>query len=708
MSALAAPASPEAPPPTPEPAYRTVVVEGTDPAQAQRDVDAKSPGFATAIDLEDERGARPSDSLPEALGRVAGVTVRSVGGLGQFSAVSLRGSTPQQVAIFLDGVPVGDSVGGLVDVGAIPLDALGRAEVYRGHVPVQFGGAAMGGAIDLVSGRAPRTPQLDAWAGFGSFLARQAGVSGGGPLGRKVRAGATVGYAGTRGDFPYFDDNGTPQTPDDDGTAIRSNNHYDRVLAQAHVEARPGPVRVRVQQWAAWKRQGIPGTANVQSERTSLDTLTLRTSGNVRHDRWGRPGSRVEWVASVGAQRRLFSDPDNEVGVFADDELTWAVDGYLSPRLRLPVWKNGFIALVADQRSEWVRVEEREGDVGSVDGDATRTRFRYGAGVELQQFAFQDRLSVVPIFRVDALDSRFAVDDGAGEFADEGRDSLDVGLAPRIGSRLRVGWGVQLRASGGRYFRPPTLLEMFGDRGYIVGNEGLVSERGWSVDGGVVAEPPLGNKVALRAHVACFGSWSEDLIQWVQAGTVSRAVNVAGAQTRGLESSLLLDLYAHTFRVQANYTFLDTENLTDEASQQGQPLPGRPRHELFARADAGYEWGRDGKVPWEPRVLYTVEHIAGTYLDPSGRRQVPARTIHGAGVELHLARRVHLAVEVRNLLDLRVTTWNPPIQGVGPLPVPVSDFIGFPLPGRSVWATARVDLSFARRDRPSSTDENNS
>jgi iron complex outermembrane receptor protein len=104
-------------------------------------------------------------------------------------------------------------------------------------------------------------------------------------------------------------------------------------------------------------------------------------------------------------------------------------------------------------------------------------------------------------------------------------------------------------------------------------------------------------------------------------------------------------------------------------------------------------------VEVEPRLLYTVEFIAANYLDPSGRFEVPQRALQGLGAELHLGRRVHFALEVRNLLDVRTGTVVVPLAQPTPIVVPISDFLGYPLPGRSLFALLRVDTSLPRRPR---------
>lgn len=704
-SALVRPAVPPAllaPPPAEErerAPWRTVVTTDDDaadaPEAAQRELDAKSPGFATAVDLEHEPGARPADALPEVIARTPGATVRSIGGLGQFGAVSLRGSSPQQVAVFLDGVPLGSSVAGLVDLGSLPLDGLARVEVYRGHVPVAFGSAAIGGAIDLVGAPAWRRPATVIHGGFGSFGARESRLSLRGPLpgrgGRQGRtAGAlTLGYAGATGDFPFADDGGTPDLAGDDASVRRVGNDYDRVALHGRLDHRRGPWRVAVQELVQWKDQGVPGPAAAQAERVRLTTITARTVASVRRHHVGGPGGRLEWLAGVGLTQQRYLDPSGEVGLAIDDQRLRGLDLYLSPRLRLPLWRDAWLGLVADQRTELVGVDERAPTVGS-SGDARRTRLAFGAGVQLEQFLLRDRWLLVPVLRVDGLRSRFAVPPGAGEQDDQGADAVALGFAPRLGTRVRLLPGVELRASGGRYFRPPTLAELFGDRGYLVGNEGLRPERGQAIDGGLMLDRSV-RGTTVYAQVAGFATWAADLVTWVSAGSVARPINVPGARMRGLETALAVVPAPRWLTLHANYTWLDTRSDSDDPAQRGKPLPGRPRHELFARATAGRAVRAFG-VRVEPRVLYTVEVVAGTALDTAGRLRLPARALQGAGIELHLDDRVHLVVEVRNMLDVRTATVVLPVAGARPHSVAIADFIGYPLPGRSVWGSLRVEL----------------
>jgi len=680
--------------------YRTVVQHGRGDGQDdQRQVDAATPGFATAIDLRRD-GARPADALPEVLGRSAGATVRSLGGLGQFSALSLRGSTAQQVGVFLDGVPVGGS-GGVVNLGDLPIDTLAHATVHRGLVPVVYGGAAIGGALDLGSDLrcVQDRRRLSATLGVGSFAAREARASASLPLAPRRRGPCLdlrVGYGGSAGDFPFYNVGDTLQDRRDDATVRRQNNHYDRVLTQIAVHGRSGPWRYSAQELLLAKRQGIPGQATgQQAQATNLETIVARTVARVRRDLEATRDGHIELLGGFAVDRSRWRDPLGEVGLGVDDQVTRNLDLYLSPRVHVGLWRGATLTTIADARQEWTRVDQRA--LAPPRGDARRQRIGLGLGIQLDQRLLGGRLHLQPIVRLDLVTSRFAVAAGTGEQDDRGTNHLDIGLSPRLGARLEVLPGVSLRLTGGRYFRPPTLVELFGDRGYIVGNEALRPERGTSLDGGVVVDTG-GARTSLYAHAAGFVAWSDRLIQWQQSGPTLRPVNLEGARVSGLETSAALRLLGGDLRFSANYTLLAPVNLGDDPSQRGQPLPGRPRHELYAQASIGHAYQARGAV-LAPRLFYTVEHAARTFLDSSGRYEVPRRTLHGVGIELRVADRIHIAAELRNLFNLRTTTWHPPIAGAPAITVPVSDFFFYPLPGISLWTSLRIDLDLPVRRR---------
>ena len=104
------------------------------------------------------RRRRSVETLSDALADTVGVQVRRFGGLGDFSTVSVRGFSPRQVQVYLDGVPLARADNETVDLSDLPLDAVEHVEVYRGATPLRFAQSGPGGVVNVVT----RQPGSDA------------------------------------------------------------------------------------------------------------------------------------------------------------------------------------------------------------------------------------------------------------------------------------------------------------------------------------------------------------------------------------------------------------------------------------------------------------------------------------------------------------------------------------------------------------------
>src|SRR6185369_14340733 len=180
--------------------------------------------FGTVVDTT----SAPSrvETLSEALAETVGVQVRRFGGLGDFSTVSIRGSSAGQVQVYLDGVPLGRADNETVNLADLPLDAVERVEVYRGTTPLAFAQAGAGGIVNVVTRRPGDVPLTGASASYGSFDTRKVDVT------RSARVGpweylGFAHYLGSAGDFTFRNDLGTTANPADDRTERRQNNAFD-------------------------------------------------------------------------------------------------------------------------------------------------------------------------------------------------------------------------------------------------------------------------------------------------------------------------------------------------------------------------------------------------------------------------------------------------------------------------------------------------
>ncbi|HEV8339118.1 MAG TPA: TonB-dependent receptor [bacterium] len=167
-----------------------VVVPGRRPQQLPA-----TPAYVTVIPA-DELRRMGFLTLGEALRFLAEVSVRVAGaGPGGLSQPSIRGSSPQQVLVLIDGIPLNSTAQFGVNLSTITLEDVERVEVLRGPYSAIYGNA-LGGVIQVATRTDPR-PQ--AAAGTGSHGAAQASLR----LGGRWRGGVfSLGaqYLGSSGD----------------------------------------------------------------------------------------------------------------------------------------------------------------------------------------------------------------------------------------------------------------------------------------------------------------------------------------------------------------------------------------------------------------------------------------------------------------------------------------------------------------------------
>ncbi len=87
--------------------------------------------------------------VADILNKTVGVTIRSSGGVGSASRLSVRGLEGKRIGFFIDEAPLNDQ-SDFIDLNDIPTDMIDRIEIYKGVVPAKFGGSAMGGAVNIV------------------------------------------------------------------------------------------------------------------------------------------------------------------------------------------------------------------------------------------------------------------------------------------------------------------------------------------------------------------------------------------------------------------------------------------------------------------------------------------------------------------------------------------------------------------------------
>jgi outer membrane receptor protein involved in Fe transport len=619
--------------------------------------------FATAIDTR-EATARV-ESVADMLAESVGVQVRRFGGLGAFSTVSIRGSTPNQVEVYLDNVLLNQANAGLVDLGSLPLDNLERIEIYRGFAPLELGAGSIGGAVKLVT-RQVAGETINAVSGsYGSFDTRKF------TLYRSQnfeRLGYLVlfNYTESDGDFKFRDDNATPFNPLDDEVSTRRNNDFRSFTVNTKGETTLAGWAITLSDDLFTKDQGVPGQSSNQAQHARFDIW--RNVATLRLKRRGFPWAATDVTFQFAHtwQREDFKDLANEIGTgIQDDENTshtLSTQGLLN--LYVEPW-NQIVGVLLEGRYETFRSVNNLPELRGEPAEKRPRQRRANLILALQDEIrlFDERLALRPLVRYQFVDSDFGAQPTFGPvLLNTDRNEQNHLFSLSLGVRYKLVSFLDLKGNIGRFERMPTLFELFGDRGTTLGNPALEPERSLNWDLGFVVElSRLGILNRLYLEYAYFASTADDLIVFVQNSQVTaKARNIGAADIRGHELSWSVTALDH-LRLYGNYTFQDAEDTSDTFSR-GNTLPGRPRHEVHQAFEL---FARLGKL------VYEFDYIAKNFLDRANAFVVDQRMLHNVRLTvLPFGERLKLTFEVKNITDNQV-----------------EDFRGFPLPGRSFFGT---------------------
>ncbi len=637
----------------------TVVVQESAPPPdtASRDVSA----FATIIPREQFAGT--GADLGELLERTVGVQVRSFGGLGDLSTISIRGSTAEQVEIFLDGIPLNRAIGGGVDLSTLPLDNIERIEVYRGTAPAGLALANTGGAVELTSTPAYGENETSASLGGGSFGTLDLDTSLRRSLG-DLHVYLGGGYARSDGDFDFRDDHGTPKNPNDDATVARRNNDFQDVAFLAKADADlPADLTAALVDDFFWKDEGVPGIGSNQSSTARLATLRNLTHLQVRAHDWADGHLDLEHRFELGVGDEAFEDRKGQIGIGAQDSHN-TTNSYasVSQATYRPIDPLA-LTLLGDLRREDF---EPEDDLLDPHRGPTSTRDSGRMAADAETRLFDERLVIDP-----ALRFAYIADDRHpfGPFVTGGpTHSIDRRVTWKVGGRGYLTDWLEARGNVSTSFRPPSFTELFGDRGSVIGNPNLDPERGLNWDAGLAVTPAdLYGIRAVRLEAIYFAADVDDRILFIQnSQRTAVAQNIAHSRDHGVELTAAAAFPAG-FHATANATLQRTEDLSPSPSRHGNDLPGQPRSDVVGRV----EW-RDAPVT----LFNEVEYLGPNFLDPANLQQVSDRFLVAAGAKLRVGGQLTFTVEGRNLADDRV-----------------SDVIGYPLPGRSFFGSVEWRLS---------------
>jgi outer membrane cobalamin receptor len=569
-------------------------------------------------------GARTAAEVVE---RVPGVVVRSTSAGGP-RTVSIRGSSPDQVLVLVDGVPLNDPVSGEADLGAVPAQSIDRVAVLPGARSARYGPRATAGVV-LIETRAAEVRRAAALSA--GTLGERAGEGEWG-----ARAGRSVLQAGgavrtMEGTFDYARD------PNDPTILRRANADVDEWNAFASLASRLGGGELRARGgWDAIDR-GLPGTGHTPSLFARQELRRGRASLSWRRA-WA--GGSAAALLSGAAQRVRYADSAPPFGLAYDDTtrvrtatLRLEAD-HVAPGGWLRGWGGG-----------WEASTQRV-DAGALAETAPRSRTDVGAFAHAAGGIGRITLSA----------------EGRAD-----RDGLtdDVYLSRALTAGTTAGI-LRVQLANRSSYSPPSLGDQFFAAGVgVQPNPDLRPERvpsEWEL--GMSAATTIG-AAEVSAYATAYTGTVRGMIIWLPDFRFRWSPRNVDALRRGVDTRAELSLPRAGVRLSGQYA-LARMTYADDALR-GIQLAYRPRHTGALEA----EWRRG---PW--RLDATARYTGERYPATARINALPGfwSTAARAGRDWRLGRwTMTTAVDVDRALDEKDSL-----------------IAGFPEPGRRVRLDVRV------------------
>ncbi len=643
-----------------------------------------------------------NSALSEVIAKRRGIKVNRFGAAGSYSTLSIRGSSSNQVGIFIDGISINDPLDGGGNLEGLPKELFDSVEIYRSYTPLELGGSHIGGAINLLP-RSADSAELDNSDGSIWFLRSHISSLRGGSLGVGLFLPGMLHYAkaeGSQNRYDYYDDGGTPLFNTlDDNIAQRQNEDFTSYrytglfsLLQAKSATHEQNLKLFVDLFT--KERGIPGVIG-----SPLQYVRLQEERVLAKLRYEIPiGDHLLLGSSAAlstADLRL-TDPKKELsfGIVRQErsarrkEISFTPVAYLlQDRITLQPVLHGAVTDLRLNQKPFAQREEihsglgllyQERGVGEIfvqskeltlkdhlhekeEDQLLFTGFAQQRSIKKRLRNHFLRLSLLPLHLLRRLQSATAT---GKEHGQKKRSQKEYGQKERSqkehGQQSRRPPFLEINAAFSYGERAPTITESYGNGQFILGNPRLSAEKAKNYSYGIGGGFPL-VKTDLEFRITYFHTDVEKIILFLQnTAQTLRAENLGAASIDGIEG-------ASQFRWQSyllanfRFTYLQAIDKGDLPYYRGKQLPFRPRH----AAELYMEGGGAGLRPF-----FSLHWLGSLYRDRqnSAQKFVASRDRFDVGLSYYFGKekKDRISFLIKNLEDEYH-----------------SDVIGYPLPDRT-------------------------
>lgn len=610
----------------------------------------RAAGAYREIPLADAPEASLSERASDVLQKQSGIQVNRAGAPGTQSLLGIRGSGPDQVEYFLEGMPLPKPYNAPLNLETLPLPLFQGVEIFPSFIPSHLPAANIGGAMNF---RLREVRERDT-----EYLTQVTATTLLGNTVSAARLTATslnyVNFEQSRNRYTYLNNNGTTENSADDQTLWRNNEDFSRIGYTGFNRLNLGSWKLAALVDVNHSERGLPGVENLPlfKVRKTDDRVSAAASAHTNFTQ----SQSMTFFTSLTLDRSETYDPNRE--------LLFAVrDKALSPQAMAGAtyaFRSETVDIGVHARAKYqtillndTRIAERGEGQGAVSAAYDRSLFRLAAqtsGTLGQDSAGDTAFYATP----------------AKNFVQQG-----ASFSGLVGVRPLHFWGIDQSAPDAETFleiygqassayRAPSLYERFGDNIFVTPSANLKSEQA------------LTNAAGIRASFRCFGSFAcslrseawltgaRDYILFTQnSARTMIAVNASSAQIWGVENEAALNWPGRAL-LSLRYTYLDARDYGNIPYYQDKFLPLRPRHHAVGTLTLFYQ---------DFRLISTVEYRGAVFRDRynSYVYYLASKLLVDAGIDYIFDKgaRHTLNFTVKNITDNRDV-----------------DLIGYTVPGR--------------------------
>ena len=639
----------------------------------------------TVIDMSNMRGT--VSNVQDILAKTVGVTLRTSGGVGSSSRISVRGLEGKRIGFFIDELPMSEQTDYL-DINDIPIDMIDRIEIYKGVVPARFGGSSLGGAINIVIREYP-DKYADLSYGYESFNTHKAQ----GVFKRNLKARGLV--FGIGGGYTTSDNNYTFDSPYREGLRItRNHDKYRKYIIGGSFKAKKWwfdevefePVVVKTYK----EIQGI----EYDIREAHSESLMAGLANKLTKDNFLTEGLNFDMFSGVVLTKMNFIDK-------ATRRYEWDGSSYPTPSRYGGEVGYNFPSDSDDQKLSFVNKTNLEYIINE------RHSFNFNSVFSIAKGTPKDELKTLSLGKQVNFDSRMhswvsGLTYDLRSLDDVFLNSLTVRyyqytmhtqMAPLfVPGKYDVdlqknNWGVNNalryrflpslmgKLSAGYEVRIPSESELLGDGISVVPSADLLPERNASANLGLLFDLTGKHPTNAQIEMNFFYMYLQDMIRYTAGLIGAQYQNFGEMRTLGVEfeakADVLPSLYAYV-----NTTYQDLRDTRDYEPASTVPNPTKYKRMPnipYLMANAGMEFHRENLFGGSGQntrlfadVAFVEEYFYDFELTQLQKRRIPRSTTIDIGFEhSFLNNKLFISGKLRNVTNEKtLSEFNRPLPGI--------------------------------------------